>query len=261
MRKQFIAGAALGAVLMAVAVLIGTTRWPVLADWCEVLPDRGLQEAQVAALQGDVEALRCETILLREAVDAYLGGIVPDYQAEVERLHDELRRLYNLRLRNAPRTEASAGPSPADPPMYAAPQPPVPNIEAIRQQDERALIEAFEPDSARFTVVREWGRSPEEAGQLGSDTPSLKGLVCVVRKGMTANELLALGRELRRIYKAYDNINIELFDDADAARVFVDENIDPFGRRVMSISRHARSGRDVLLLINGEGITEYPGLE
>lgn len=103
------------------------------------------------------------------------------------------------------------------------------------------------PQAIAYTILREWGRSPAQAAELGEGVTSLKGMVIVVPPGVTAEYLDRLGRDLHTQYSAFDNINIEVFDDPDAAEAFTQSNVANPAHRVLSISKHKATGRDVVL--------------
>lgn len=129
---------------------------------------------------------------------------------------------------------------------YQAPGSPAPEAGATDAQPQAM---AATPDAAPFSynIVREWGRSPAQAAALGSDVSSLKGMVIVVTPGATAEALDQLGRDLHTQYAAFDNVNIEVFDDPDAADAYAQSNVANPAHRVLSVSKHKASGRDVIL--------------
>ena len=55
-----------------------------------------------------------------------------------------------------------------------------------------------------------------------------------------------------------ENINIDVFDDVEAARRFAETNSMEGGRRVLNVSRHPATNRDVIALIRPEGTTVIP---
>ena len=74
----------------------------------------------------------------------------------------------------------------------------------------------------------------------------------------TDAQLAELGRWLRTEYDAYENINLDVFDDVEAARRFAETNSMEGGRRVLNVSRHPATNRDVIALIRPEGTTVIP---
>jgi hypothetical protein len=186
-----------------------------------------------------------------------------DVQAQLEALHEVVRDLQrvlddklvaiqqledeNESLRQALRLRF--GSSSGLPPV------PIPNrklIESVLQEPappaERR--ESVGPPSSpeAFTVVSEWGRSPDVAASLPGDVSSLIGMTIAVDPGASVDELTELGRELRENYAHYDNINIEVFDDVAAARKFAESGELDERRRVVSVSRFKHSGRDSVVV-------------
>jgi len=110
-------------------------------------------------------------------------------------------------------------------------------------------------DALKFTIVRQWGRSPETVAELPGNVSSLIGIAAVAAPGLPSSEIEALGRELRQTYRAYDNINIQVFDDATAAKIFADKGISSDVHLLLSISKHRNSVRDSILRFqNGHAI-------
>lgn len=155
----------------------------------------------------------------------------------------------------AGKQQQSGAPAPL-PQAFGAGQPSqaayrAPGTSAATETDAENPSQPMEatPDAAPFSynIVREWGRSPAQAAALGSDVSSLKGMVIVVTPGAAAETLDQLGRDLHTQYAAFENINIEVFDDADAAEAFAQSNVANPAHRVLSVSKHKASGRDVIL--------------
>jgi hypothetical protein len=222
----------------------------------------------------ELAALRTEVKVLQQSVDIYLGNVLSDLQAENERLREELRQASSFPRGSG--TYVPGIPQPYPEPAFepgpdeegqgtSAETVDQKNLEAIRMQDEMLLKEALEKDivvrEPTYTVVSEWGRTPEEATKIGEGTVSLKGMVCSVPPGCSEEALLALGRKLRTTFAEYDNLNIEVFDDAGAATLYAEKNVDPFERHVLSVSKHRRSGRDIILLYGGGAVKEIPWTE
>ena len=222
------------------------------------------------ALQYDVETIRDEMRLLQATLDLLINQIMADMREENEFLRQEVQRLSQM--------QSSYGlPDPAK-----VPRPGIGIIrdvlESQREQADPAvspwqqLLDEYEasrgdpetqpPPSDEpfaFTPLQEWGRTPEMVEELGGDAVSLKGLVGVVPRGSSREDIEALGRQLRQEYDAYDNINIEVFDDEEAAQHFIETQVGHPEHRVLSISKHAASGRDVILYLNkGEASDVLP---
>lgn len=161
----------------------------------------------------------------------------------IEQLEDENEKLRQaLRLR-------FGGSGDGLPPV------PIPNRELIESILKEPAPFAERKETANpaspaeeYTVVSEWGRSPEVAKSLPGNVASLIGLALAVPSGMSETALKQLGQDLRTNYKVYDNINIEVFDDVAAARRFADEGKTDAAHRMMSISKFKHSGRDSMVI-------------
>lgn len=111
--------------------------------------------------------------------------------------------------------------------------------------------------SLSYTVTREWGRDPEPVDGSEQGAASLHGMIGAVEPNASDEELLEFAADLRERYDDYDNINIEFFRGARAAQEFAENSVAPPGSRVLSVSKHANTGRDVILLIRGDDVEEY----
>lgn len=244
-------------------------------------------EPSLRDVMAELVRLRDEVSKLRELIDAHLSSQASDLQAENERLREQIqtlstktgRALSNLpmpdkellkglsdgdlpRPKKAKRTEDAA---PAETPEEPADKP-VKESEKAPAEETQAKAESAAPEPpAVFTceVVAEWGRTPADAAKSVPKAGSLKGMICVVSPGSRDEDLIATARKFHEQFASYDNINIEMFDDAVAARAAKD-NRSAAGthaasaHRVLSISKHGASGRDVILLIKGEQVAEVP---
>jgi hypothetical protein len=115
------------------------------------------------------------------------------------------------------------------------------------------------PEPFSFEVIEEWGRTPEEAQAMGAGVTSLKGIVGVVPRSSTREDLENLGRELRNRYADYDNIHIEVFNDPVAAKGYAQHNVLNPQYRVLSITKFKGTERDTIELhLGGETITLAP---
>lgn len=188
-------------------------------------------------LQAEVCALREDMRMLQSTLDLMVNKIMADLREENELLRDEVRRL------NVLRGEQGL----AD--INAVPRPGGAAVEqALLGPTEKA---APPPPPFKFTVVREWGRTAEEAQKLGGEAQSLKGLIGVVPAGSLRGDVENLARELRRKYDGFDNINIEVFDDPLVANQFAANRAADPEHRVLSVSRHKASNRDAIVLLTG----------
>ncbi|MCP4645457.1 MAG: hypothetical protein GY851_33750 [bacterium] len=216
-------------------------------------------EQHFSQLSRDVAALRDEVAQL----EANLAASNEDSRRALERENEELRReltrLYALQL---------GGTSPQAPRLVPRPGADVLGLRDMLDQaaqdlgGEAAVPEevpqADEEDSGLVTVVKEWGRTPEQASDLGADVPSLKGMICVVPPGLTEAMLTAVAGQLRVDCDAFDNINIVVFDDPDAARAYAESNQDSTAHRVLRISRERASGHDEIARVQGDRVTAIP---
>lgn len=212
----------------------------------------------VEAVRAEVAGLRQEIADLRSELNEYLEELVQGLQSENQRLRDELVRL-------------SARPEPAEAERPRIPSPGDSFVDDVVEQGSVSASEPPEPETPEppepaaiepepepagpvapfvFTSVKEWGRSPE-ASKGTAGAASLFGMVGTVPRDSREADLMALGKKLRAQYDPYDNINIEVFDSAEAARKYAERReVDP-EHHVLSVSRHAASGRDTILLFRG----------
>ncbi len=93
---------------------------------------------------------------------------------------------------------------------------------------------------------------------MQGNVASLKGMSIYVDPDLSEQELRSLGRNFRDKFNRYDNINIEFFNNADAAREFADSGRPNPAFRVLSISRHKKSNRDVTLIFRNGRTIEVP---
>lgn len=213
-----------------------------------------VSDEELAAIREEVAGLRQEVADLRSELNEYLEELLQGLQKENERLRDEILRL-----------SARIGESEGDRPRVPAPGDDfVDEVVAERQLPEPEPMEAPEPARPAlpfvFTSVKEWGRSPEEAAKAPGGARSLFGMVGVVPRGSQDSDLLNLAQDLRERYGAYDNINVEVFDSAETAQAYAETRSMDAAHHVLSVSKHADSGRDVILLYrNGVPIDVTPG--
>lgn len=222
----------------------------------ELLPKRRVPEEEqryFEAVVQEIAALHTAIQRLQQSVDTHLENVVEELEAENKRLRREVERLYALR-----REEGS--------PLPVVPMPvgeAINDILGTPQEDQPAAetLALAVHNGLRYAVVSEWGRGPEEAVQMGPGIPSLKGMICAVPPGSRDSDLIALGRWLRSEFDAYDNINIEVFDHFEAASNYAEDNTPAPEHHVLSVSRHADSALDIILLIHGETTTTVPWKE
>ncbi len=210
--------------------------------------------AELAAIREELDGLRQDMRQLQETLDFLIGRIMTDLEEENEQLRWELRRLY-MRMDPTALGEGPRVPRPGGGLLETiwedARMEYVPEERFDIGMDDAAQIEALpEPAQFTYTVLQEWGRSPEEAANLGPDASSLKGMVCVTPRGSRREDLEQMARDLRTQFAAYDNLNIEVFDDEEAARIYAEDGVNDPEHRVVTISRHKASGRDTALVFH-----------
>ncbi len=200
------------------------------------------------AKPGSVAAPDAAAASQKEAVQ--LQDTLERMQEELVQKSDAIRALEdeNEKLRQALRLRFGGG-------NAGLPPVPIPNrelLESVLREpapfQERREVANDSSEAEAYTVVSEWGRSPEVAKSLPGAVASLIGLAIAVEPGTPEAELKRLGEELRQNYEAYDNINIEIFDEVGAARRFADQGKSDPGHRVMSISKFKHSGRDSVVV-------------
>ena len=244
-------------------------------------PPPSAEGPTLARLESDLADLRADVRRLQHSLDYYMRTVLTYHEAENDRLRFKVRQLTqerdfltreledeNERLRQHVR-QLYRDQGLALPPV---PTPDRDLIEEVLRAPAGGLDTApgsssgpgDAPVPSQFTyevdyeVVAEWGRTPEEAAALGGDVASLKGMVCCVPPHVDDQYLAGLGRTIRSQLDPYDNINVEVFDDPDAARSFHGNHVAQPGHRVLSISKHGASGRDVILRIRGDATEVIP---
>lgn len=236
----------------------------------DLLPDTEEQETNtpedpLAALQLELQVIRDELRMLQSTLDLMINRIMADVQEENRVLREEVQRLYLIQKEFGL------------PDTTHVPRPGIGIIrdllQAVPEQKEERFSELFEsdpdasaleeeaydstpPEAAPFTLLHEWGRSPEMVEELDHTVSTLKGVVGIVPVGSRKADVEQLGRELRQRYDEYENINIEIFDDEESAEAYIATQVGNPDHRVLSISRHSASGRDIILYLNKGEATE-----
>ena len=201
----------------------------------------------------EVAELRAQVLRMQQTLDTWMETSLADLKAENEALRRELRELYKNGGGAAPPVPAPDGDLLRD--VMTQPESEGPEAEAAPPPDPEVVNAVA---AGGYFSVAEWGSSPEDAAKTDPPRASLKGLIAVVLEGTPEEELGALGRRLRNECNAYDNINIEIFDDRAAAESFKSGQPVDSAHRVLSVSRHKASGRDVILLLEGESAVAVP---
>ncbi len=187
----------------------------------------------------EINRLREDIRLLRDMIEQGVIGRVISLENEVRMLRSALEQQQVVAYGN-PAAVPQPGMSVPMPAEFAAinPVPPQP-----------APLPEAPPEPFSFTVVDEWGRSPEVVAELGNNASTLIGMAGVVPPRSTKTDVVALTQELHEEYAAYDNINIEIFDTQAAAQDFATRQIVDSAHHIASISRYKASGRDLILYI------------
>jgi hypothetical protein len=199
----------------------------------------------------EVAELRAQVLKLQQTLDTWMETSLADLKAENETLRRELRDLHKIGAVDVPPVPAPVADllrdALADPGAEIAEPAPPPDPEIV------SAVAA-----GGYLTVAEWGASPEDAAKSTPPRASLKGLIAVVLPGTSDEDLRALGKRLRNECKDYDNINIEVFDERAAAEAFKSGQPVEGIHRVLSVSRHKASGRDVILLLKGASAITVP---
>lgn len=197
-------------------------------------PTHSIETMEMMRLQQEIR-------LLRELIEEGVVGRVAALEAEVH----ALRAALNGQRAGGPMIPQPDAPAQSRLPMPGAP-PPKETSAPAEPKEKRPPAEAF-----AFTVVDEWGRSPEAVAESGGTASTLIGMAGLVPAGSARSDVVALAKELRTKYKDYDNIVIEVFDNEAAARTFADEQTVDAERRVLSISKAKADGRDLMIYFGG----------
>lgn len=210
-------------------------------------PTHSIETIEMMRLQQEIR-------LLRELIEEGLVNRVTALEAEVRDLKSAL---------NGQQGDGPVVPMPDEPARARLPVPGS-SVEAepkpeMSLEDLAAAQLPAEPAEAAaptgdfvFTVVDEWGRSPEAVAELGGTASTLIGVAGLVPRGSSRSDVVALAQELRRKYAAYDNIVIEVFDSEDAAQTFADAQKVDAESRVLSIAKSKADGRDLMIYFGGE---------
>jgi hypothetical protein len=246
---------------------------------------QGTAEPTMRDVMEELSRVRKEVVRLGELLDAHLSSEAADLHAENERLRREVRDLSIRKGRGLPMPDKEllrglSEPEPTPPHSLSNHDKLWERPEELGSREEPAQPVEESPDAAerpafanppppaefKHEILEEWGRTPTEAAKSVPKVGSLKGMICVVPPGSLDDDLIALAQKLHKEFEMYDNINIEVFDDAAAARAFKDNKISPSApspadHRVLSVSKHMASGRDAILLIKGKQVIEVPPQE
>jgi regulator of replication initiation timing len=198
----------------------------------------------VEAVLDEITELRKEMASLRHELSGQIEDLVSELREENQALRQELTRLSALAS-----SSKEAGSAVPVPDVKKREEPVAGEVEPAEEPVVPALPEPKGPSRPFvFTSVKEWGRSPQEAARMTPKAASLAGVVGTVPRGSGEKDLVALGLELHKKYEDHDNVHIEVFDDADAAKQYAERSVADDAHRVLSVSKHAASGRDAVLI-------------
>lgn len=120
----------------------------------------------------------------------------------------------------------------------------------------RTLPGSVGPDMPHYSVVREWGREPHDAAEMGGDAQSEKAMILVTPQSATDAELKTLGTALYHRYEECDIITIDAFNSHEAANKFAERGVAEAGSRVLRILKDSQTGQGEIQLVRGEVITK-----
>ncbi len=233
------------AVLPSAAVSDGPDAVEPPAESLEGPADGSVEDRESdSGVADELAALRSDVARMQAMLDLVLDEFVIELKNENNRLREEVETLQHELEARESQDSALLPPLPRP----AEPEPP-PAYDAV--------AEPAPGETIRYAVIKEWGRNAEEAARM-NNASTLKGMICAVPPNATDAQLAELGRWLRAEYDAYENINIDVFDDVETARRFAETNSMEGGRRVLNVSRHPATNRDVIALIRPEGTTVIP---
>lgn len=226
---------------------------PIDANYLIPAEDGPARASDVAAVLEEVEALRRDVARLEQSVNVIMRSRVSQLQEENRALRRELQRLYTTGPRQGIGYQPPQVPAPGRDileEVYST-EPETPSPEPEQENPDAPLppitaIAAPAAGPVQYHIMKEWGRTPEEAVSLNAS--SLKGMVCVVPESTPEEALTALGKSLRKEFDEYDNITIDVFNNADAARAYLESNASPGVHRVLTVTRHKNTQNDAIVL-------------
>jgi len=193
-------------------------------------------------VHSEVALLREHIHQLERSLTFYMDTVVTDLREENVYLRDELARIYSS--------------IPVEDRMRAVV--PRPGSRVINEVQDRAADPNYTPRSSgtpvdpsaplQMNVAKEWGRTPDQAAEIGRGVHALKGIIGSVAPGADDEALLQFGRKLREQYDEYNNINIVIFDSELAANAFAERNSKSTTRHIITIARHSQTGLDEMYI-------------
>ena len=202
---------------------------------------------QLAAIQDRLDQLEL-------TLNTVLDSVVLELAAENERLRTLLRDQYAAGVPRVPMPDRDLLKQVIEDQVESEGLTSLPAVVSepdVPSPSEVALADAGDVPA---TIVKEWGRTAEEAARL--NVASLKGMILAVPETSSDDELVALGMKLRDRYADYENVNIEAFDSLVAARNYAETGVANAERRVLHVSRFVGTGRDAVFLIRGDSVRE-----
>jgi hypothetical protein len=107
-----------------------------------------------------------------------------------------------------------------------------------------------------YEIVKEWGRSPEDAARLPKRPPSMKGMA-IHLKGELADEnshtYVWFGSAMKQLVVGYDIVTIECFKTRAAAAHFAETGEIIHSSRVLSMTRREGSSEDTIIGFGSKG--------
>jgi len=226
---------------------------PIDADYLLPAEDGPARASDVAAVLEEVEALRRDVARLEQSMNILMRSRVTQLQEENRTLRRELQRLYTTGPRQGIGYQPPQVPAPGrdilEDIYNTEPETPSPEPQQVNPDAPLPPITAIAAPAAgpvQYHIMKEWGRTPEEAASLNAS--SLKGMVCVVPESTSQDALVALGKSLRKQFDEYDNITIDVFNNPDAARAYLESNASPGVHRVLTVTRHKNTQNDAIVI-------------
>jgi hypothetical protein len=236
------------------AMAFGEPPEPTVTEAVDAEPSNSELLDELARIQDRLDELEL-------TLNTVLDSVVLELAAENERLRGLLRDQYAAGVPRVPMPDRDLLKNVIEnhiqdnglttlPAVVAGPTPHE-EVQATPAEHEAPLPDVGDVPA---TIVKEWGRTAEEAARL--NVASLKGMILAVPETSSDEELIALGMQLRDHYADYENVNIEAFDSLTAARKYAQDGIANPERRVLHVSRFAGTGRDAVFLIRGDSVRE-----
>ena len=218
-------------------------------------------------LTREIAALRMDLARLEGQMTVYLQDYVASLRQENLQLQREIQRLSMTSRGGGQGTSRPNVPMPSDMIAISGDSSWPKDDDAVMQpatdevaadDDRDSVMAVVSQGDLNYALVKEWGRSPVEAARGTSDVPSLKGMIAAVPPETGEDALVELGRQLRVQFDDFENINISVFNDANAARSFAETNRserDP----VLSVIKYPGQGRDDILVQRGGQLVKIAG--